>query len=190
MANVASTAMARIVGTTFAFATKCADTSYISSLRNSDCADFFDEGQGCYPALVQDSEDPIEAGYFCYSTPSTDVVHLVELIQEISIRLYQKRLRLGARSRQLKSEDKNYRTKNEWKIAENQPVHIDIDREDAQMLLSIMGRFMGVQDRMHTLGFYGFKFIPVDNLCNNRSGSVDLRHACTAKHKLIISNMD
>ena len=173
----------------FHFGTAREDTSYMTSLGDSDCGDWFEEGRQSYPCSVQDSDNAIDGGYLQYSSPSTDHHRFIECLQAIATRLYGRKLRIGAKSRRFRTTDRDSKPQNPWNMAENQPVHIDVDKDDADLLMEITARFMATPNRMQTIGWYGFKFMASPELSKNRSGSVDLRSACMAKHQLIVSNL-
>jgi len=163
----------------------------ITSARDSPLAHWFqDNGAGAYMATVQNSDDTVDLCDLVFSGPFVDHVRLTDLITKLSKLKLRRELRFGIRPRINKEIPKSKGKFTNWTMADNQPLHVEVDRQDATALKALLSAAFNKKgvDRNKRLGQYPFKLVPTkENLTMGTAGQVKRQNTLKMHQALIQS---
>jgi hypothetical protein len=163
----------------------------LTSTQESASHYFFDDNNvASFLATVQDSENTVDLCIFLYSGPFTDPVRLTFVIQAECEKFYKKKLKFGCKARKVKAIQSDNKKFSSWTMADNQPINLEVDKEDAKALKALLyTRFNKVADRKKRPGGYNFRILPAPNQALSGSKGDHQRLEMLRKHQAVIQSL-
>jgi hypothetical protein len=163
----------------------------LTSAQESASHYFFDDNDvASFLATVQDSENTVDLCIFLYSGPFTDPVRLTYVIQAECEKFYKRKLRFGCKARKVKAIQSDNKKFSNWTMADNQPINLEVDKEDAKALKTLLyTRFNKVAERKHRPGGYNFRILPAPNQALSGSKGDHQRLEMLRKHQAVIQSL-
>ncbi|CAB9522813.1 hypothetical protein SEMRO_1344_G264690.1 [Seminavis robusta] len=167
------------------------DKEHFTSSDKSDNSDWFDDNESAaYFCTVQNSDDPVSLGDFLFSGAFSDPVRIADVIHKMCQTTYNKTLHFGCRVRKVKEIDSTLSKPRVWTMADNQMVHIEVDRKEAKTLQKILHKhFNKTDDPKMRPGGYNFRVLPDKKLILSSPKGERSRTKMLKKHQAVVQSL-
>ena len=152
---------------------------------------FQDNQAAAFLAVVQDSDDTIDLGHLMFSGPFIDHVRLTEQIRKECTRIDpKKKFHFGCKPKKLAEIPKSEGKFTNWTMADNQPIVIEVDKQQARPFKNILYRLFNKQpNSLLRPGGYNFRILPDKQLVLQGSDSLRMRTKILRKHQAVIQSL-
>ena len=152
---------------------------------------FQDNQAAAFLAVVQDSDDTIDLGHLMFSGPFIDHIRLTEQIRVACTRIDpKKKFYFGCKPKKLAEIPKSEGKFTNWTMADNQPIVIEVDKQQARPFKNILYRLFNKQpNALLRPGGYNFRILPDKQLVLQGSDSLRMRAKILRKHQAVVQSL-
>ena len=166
---------------------------HLTSTETSDTSDYFDSMDGqAFLTAVQGSDDPVSLGIFMYSGAFLDHVRLENEVRKAIPQYTQKKIdfAFGFRSKKNKALEyyKNHSSYRPWVMAENQPIHVEVDKHQATAFKRLLyGMYNATEAKCP--GGYNIRLLPDQSMMRSGRAGTQKRIRNEIKHQQVVHSL-